>query len=379
MIGSFYGNVGRYGLEQWPMISVRWLLPVLAPIILAIAASAIAQERPLGAKLQAAFDKEQLSGLHSVLVIHNGQILAERYFRGADQRLGETWSMRQHGPETLHDLRSITKSIVGLLYGIALAEGKVPGLNQSLLAQFPEYRDLAQNPKRKAMLIKHALSMTLGTAWNENLSYLDRNNSARLMRYEKDQIRYVLDRPMESEPGEAFVYNGGAVETIARLIERGVGMSIDTYAEAKLFKPLGIRSYEWLRSADGVPVARGGLRLNVHDLAKIGRLVIQKGKFEGRQIVPAAWLEASFEPRATNKNGVHYGYLWWLVPRHWRGLPDFVAGLGNGGQTLAIQRQLNLIVVVFAGNYNSPGDGKLPQKILTKFVVPALTPKVPGR
>ena len=354
------------------IISPRWLAPFIATAFLVAALGTSAQERPFDAKLQTAFDKEQLSGLHNVLIIHNGKILAERHFRGADQRVGEPWSMRKHGPKTLHGLRSITKSIVGLLYGIALAEGKVPGLNQSLLIQFPEYPDLAHDPKRKAILIKHALSMTLGTAWNEELSYLDRKNSAVLMQYEKDQHRYVLDRPMASEPGKSFVYNGGAVAIIARLIERGVGMSIDKYAEAKLFKPLGIRAYEWVRGADGAPNSYGGLRLNVHDLAKIGKLVIQKGKFDGRQVVPAAWLEESFKPRSAHKNGMKYGYLWWLVPKRWKDLPELVVGLGNGGQTLAIHPKQNLIVVIFAGNYNNADDGKLPLKIMTKFVVPAL-------
>lgn len=354
----------------------RWLAPFITTIFLLAALSTNAQERPLDSKLKTAFDKEQLSGLHNVLIIHNGKILAERHFRGVDRRLGETWSMRNHGPKTLHSLRSITKSIVGLLYGIAVAEGKVPALNQKLLTQFPEYPDLAHDPKRKAILIRHALSMTLGTTWNEDLSYFDRKNSARLMGYEKDQLRYVLDRPMLSEPGKSFVYNSGAVTIVARLIERGVGMSIDKYAEAKLFKPLGIRAYEWARGAGGAPVPFAGLRLNIHDLAKIGQLVIQKGKFHGRQVVPAAWLEESFKPRSANKNGMKYGYLWWLVPKRWRGLPELVVGSGNGGQVLAIHRKQNLIMVVFAGNYNNADDGKLPLKILTEFVVPALEVKL---
>jgi len=358
------------------IVSPRWLAPFVTTAFLVAALNTNAQERPLDVKLKTAFDKEQLSGLHNVLIIHNGKILAERHFRGVDRRLGETWSMRNHGPNTLHALRSITKSIVGLLYGIALAEGKVPALNQKLFTQFPEYPDLAHDPKRKAILIRHALSMTLGTAWNEDRSYLDRKNSARLMGYEKDQLRYVLDRPMESEPGKSFVYNSGAVAIVARLIERGVGMSIDKYAEEKLFKPLGIRAYEWVRGAGGAPVPSSGLRLNVHDLAKIGQLVIQKGKFGRHQVVPAAWLEESFKPRSTRKGGLTYGYLWWVVPRGWNGLPELVVGIGNGGQTLAIQRQRNLIVVIFAGNYNSVGDGKLPLKILTEFVVPALKGKL---
>ena len=157
----------------------------LQALVLMFASGAAAQDRPLDANLQIAFDKGQLSGLHNVLVIHDGEILAEHHFAGIDRRWGERWSKRDHGPETLHDLRSITKSIVGLLYGIALAEAKVPGIDQSLIAQFPEYADLARDPKRKAISISHALSMRMGTAWNEELPYRDRNNSERGMEYER--------------------------------------------------------------------------------------------------------------------------------------------------------------------------------------------------
>lgn len=357
-------------------VFLRWLATPLIASFLTVALAAGAQERPLDAKLKSAFEKGQLSGLHNVLVIQDGEVLAERHFQGVDRRWGGTWDVRKHGPGTLHGLRSITKSVVGLLYGIALAEGKVPSLDQPLLAQFPEYPSLAADPKRRAILIRHALSMTMGTAWNEQPSYLDRKNSAIAMLYQRDQLRYVLDRPLVSEPGRLFTYNSGAVALIVRLIERGVGMSIDDFAKAKLFKPLNIRAYEWVRGADGAPVPYSGLRLNVHDLAKVGRVVIQDGKFNGRQIVPAAWLAESFKPRSVHRKGMKYGYLWWVVPKGWNGLPELVAGLGNGGQVLAIHRRHKLIVVIFTGNYNDPDRGKLPLKIMTEFVVPAVTARV---
>lgn len=356
------------------MSVIWWRLAVLLTVFaLAGGSDAIAQDRPLDAQLQTAFDKGELSGLHNVLVIRDGEILAERHFAGIDQPRGGRWSKREHGPDTLHDMRSITKSIVGLLYGIALAEGKVPGIAQNLLAQFPEYADLAHDPRRNATLISHALTMRMGTAWSEGeLSYLDRNNSGRRMEYAKDPVRFALDRPMVAEPGRMFVYNSGAVAVVAELIERGVGMAIDTYAAEKLFNPLAITDYEWRRRADGSTMAYTGLRLNVHDLAKIGQLLLQRGQFGGQRIVPSAWLAASFKPWSVRKRGWNYGYLWSLIPKSWRGLPALVAGTGHGGQTLAIQLEHKLIVVIFAGNYGDANQGKLPLKILTEFVVPSL-------
>ena len=351
----------------------RRLAALLIAFVLVDAFDATAQERRLDAKLQTAFDKNQLSGLHNVLVIRDGEILAERHFAGIDLPMYGRWSKRQHGPKTLHGLRSVTKSIVGLLYGIALAEGKVPGIDQSLIAQFPEYADLARDPKRKAILISHALSMRMGTAWDETeLSYLDPNNSQRAMEYTRDPVRFALDRPIISEPGTEFVYNSGAVAAIAKLIERGTGLPISKYAALRLFNPLGIADYEWRQRADGTIIAYSGLRLNIHDLAKIGKLLLEKGQFGGRRIVSAEWLAASFMPKSVRKRGWRYGYLWSLIPESWRGLPALVAGTGHGGQVLAIQPEQKLIIVIFAGNYGDTNQGELPLKIMTDFVVPAL-------
>lgn len=353
----------------------RRLAASLIALVLAGACHATAQERPLEARLQIAFDKGQLSGLHSFLLIHDGEILAERHFAGIDRRWGGTWSTRKNGAGTLHGLRSVTKSIIGLLYGIALAEGKVPDIDKNLIMQFPEYADLARDPKRKAILVDHALSMRMGTEWNEELSYLDPKNSARAMEYTKDPVRFALDRPIVREPGKQTTYNSGAVAVIAKLIERGSGLPIDKYAALRLFNPLGIEAFEWARRADGTVVAYSGLRLNIHDLAKVGELVIQNGKFRGRQILPAQWIAASTRPRSVHKNGTNYGYLWWLIPERWRGLPELIAGLGNGGQVLAIHPKRKFIAVMFAGNYNDADYGKLPLKVMTEFVVPAIMNK----
>ena len=355
------------------MLGLRRLCCAIAIVTFVAPCGAFAKDRTLDEKLKAAFAAGELPGLHSVLVIHDGETVAEDYFPGLDERWGVSLGERTHGPDTLHDLRSVTKPIVGLLYGIALAEGKVPDVDEGLLAQFPEYAVLADDPQRKAILIRHALSMKMGTEWNEDLPYSDPNNSEIAMELAADRYRFVLDRPMVNEPGDYWVYNGGAVAVIAKLIADGVGMPIDEYAERKLFQPLGITEFEWVRGQDGVPSAASGLRLNIHDLVKIGQLILQNGEFNGQQVVPAAWLEASFTPRAQLDSGLRYGYFWWLAP--WGEPPAWVAGFGNGGQRLTVQPEQNLVIAVFAGNYNQPDAWKLPVKIIEEFVVPALKAK----
>lgn len=329
----------------------------------------VASDLSLDEKINTAFSKGQLSGLHSVLIIHNDEVIAESYFRGEDERWGSPIGERDHGPDTLHDLRSVTKPIVGLLYGIALAEGKVPDLDESIVTYFPEYADLADDPVRKKILISHVLSMKMGIEWNEDLPYSNPENSEVAMELADDRYRYVLERPMVNEPGDVWVYNGGAVALVAKLISDGVGLPIDEYAEQKLFAPLGIDNVEWVSGDDNVPSAASGLRLSIHDLAKIGVLINNEGIFDKTQIISADWLNESFTPSANLRSGLRYGYLWWLDPED--SPPAWVAGFGNGGQRLTVHREHNLVIAVFAGNYNQADAWKLPVKIVEEFLVPA--------
>ena len=327
-------------------------------------------------KLRAAVEAGDLKGLHSVLVIHEGEVFAEAYFDGEDQRWGTPLGLREHGPGTLHDLRSVTKSIVGLLYGIALSEGLVPEVNAPLLEQFPEYADLAGDPQRQKLDVGHVLEMKMGLEWDESLPYSDPRNSEIAMEMADDRYRFALDRPILGPPGKDWQYNGGATAIIARMIEKGAGMPLDAFARDRLFTPLGITDFDWVEGADGTPSAASGLRLNIHDLAKIGQLVLDRGAHEGRQIVPEDWLTASFTPRA-NLDGLRYGYFWWLAGG--KGDPFWVAGFGNGGQRLTIQANLNLLILVNAGNYNQPDHWKIPVRVIEEFLSPAFRAYLKGK
>ncbi len=363
------------GVDDFPQIAnTGSMKQKFACAFLALFITLLAAKAPMATemdvRLRAAFDAGELAGLHGVLVLHRGETVAETYFPGKDESWGMPLGVVQHGPEELHDLRSVTKSIVGLLYGIALAEGKVPPLDAALIEQFPQYRDLSADPARKKMTIGDALSMRIGTQWNENLPYSDPSNSEIAMENAPDRYRFVLDRPMAAEPGTQWTYNGGAVAVIAKLIADGVGKPIDRYAKERLFAPLGIDRFEWAHGSDGEPSAASGLRLTARDLARIGELVLGKGKYGDAQIVPEEWLSSSFQPLSETSEGARYGYLWWLAP--WGEPPAWVAGFGNGGQRITIQASVDLIVVVFAGNYNQHDAWKVPVRVIEDFVVPEI-------
>ena len=325
----------------------------------------------LGDQLDTSARNGRFENLHAVLVVRGGKLVLERYYQGEDERWGRPRGRAAFGPDELHDLRSVTKSIVGLLYGMARAEGKAPVLDALLIDRFPEYQDLAADPMRRRMTVAHALSMMLGTEWDEGLSYADPRNSEHAMELADDRYRFVLDRPMVTEPGTQWIYNGGATALLGRLIAKGSGRSLRDYAQEKLFAPLGIADFEWVKGYDDEFIAASGLRLRPRDLAKIGQLVLNGGRWESRQLVPADWLEQSFQTRANVDDDVDYGYHWWLGPQSANGR-RWVAGFGNGGQRLTVAPQLDLLVTIMAGNYNQPDAWKLPVAIITEIVLPGL-------
>ena len=341
-----------------------------AALAFAAAGVANASGEDMERKLAADFEAGALRGLHSVLVLKDGETFAEAHFRGADESWGVPLGERDHGPETLHDIRSVTKSVVGLLYGIALADGIAPAPTERLLDHFPEYADLATEPARREMTVGHALSMKMGVEWDEDRPYTDPRNSEIAMEMAQDRYRFALDRPMVDEPGARWTYNGGATALVARLIEKGAGMPLDAYAEKALFTPLGVKTYEWVHGRDGTPSAASGLRLSVHDLAKIGMMVANGGVHDGAAVVPASWIEAIRTPRADLPFGLRYGYFWWLAAEGEP--PNWLAGFGNGGQRLSVNPELGLVVAITAGRYNEMDAWRLPVKVITEYVTPAL-------
>ncbi|WP_420548473.1 serine hydrolase domain-containing protein [Curvivirga sp.] len=322
-------------------------------------------------RLSEAIEDGDLKGLHSVVMMLNGERRAEAYFPGKDENWGLDLGLVQHGPDSLHDTRSVTKSIVGLLYGIALAEKAVPELNTPLLNLFPEYPDLRDGSDREKITIRDALTMQMGTEWDESLPYTDPRNSEHAMELAKDRYRFILDRPMTDKPGTTWSYNGGAVALLGKLITDGTGMPLEEYANSRLFKPLDIETYEWVKGYDGVSSAASGLRLTARDLAKIGMMVAQDGVYEGQKIVPFEWLKASSQPASLIQEGFEYGYLWYLIKGP--SGDTIMIALGNGGQRLTVQPERDFVVSTFAGNYNQPDAWQVSLKVLLEFAIPEAT------
>jgi CubicO group peptidase (beta-lactamase class C family) len=332
----------------------------------------------LGDRIDAAHRNGELAGLHGLVIARRGRLALERYYPGVDETWGRPLGTVAFGPDTLHDLRSVTKSLVGLLYGTALADGKVPPPDAVLVDQFPEYPDLAADPARRRLTVAHVLSMTLGLEWNEDLPYTSAANSEIAMELAPDRYRFVLERPIAGTPGLRWGYNGGATALLGRLIALGVATPLPDYARAALFAPLGITAFDWIKGQDGTPSAASGLRLAPRDLARVGQLIVQRGRWDGRPVVPLSWIEASFRPVVTIDEPVRYGLHWYLGELPVRAgsgsrREPWVGAFGNGGQRLYVVPGLELVVAITAGNYNQRDQRQMPLKLWRDLVMPSLS------
>ncbi|RVX45898.1 CubicO group peptidase (beta-lactamase class C family) [Nonomuraea polychroma] len=283
-------------------------------------------------------------GFHGLVVMRGGEVVLERYGAGVDYRLGDSLGHVVFDRDTLHDMRSVSKSIVALLYGIALGDGLVPEPGAGLVAQFPEYRDLVGDPEKAHLTVEHALTMTLGLEWNEDAPYTSTANSEIAMEFAPDRYRYVLERPVVEEAGKLWRYCGGATALLGGIIARGTGRPLEEYAATALFRPLGITDFDWSKGMHGAVSAAAGIRLRPVDLAAIGQLVLDGG----RGIVPGEWLQEMLRPRVNIAEGFEYGYQWYLVT----GDRPHVKGIGNGGQELLVFTGEELVVAVTAGEYD---------------------------
>jgi CubicO group peptidase (beta-lactamase class C family) len=321
-------------------------------------------------RLDEAVKAGRADGLHGVVVVRAGEPLLEYYGSGEDHSWGTPLGVVDFGPGTLHDVRSVTKSVTALLYGIALGEGLVPGPADSLLSRFPAYPDLAADPQRARLTVEHALTMSLGLEWREDLPYDSPANAEIAMELAPDRYRYVLERPVVAPPGTRYAYCGGASALLGGLITAGTGRPLPEYARSVLFEPLGIGELEWMGGYDGVASAASGLRLAPRDLARIGELVLARGEWNGRRVVPASWIDTMLTPRQKTDWGAGYGYQWYIETRV--GRPAWLA-IGNGGQRLAILPDLDTAVAITAGNYDDPEQWRTPSAVLDEVVLPALT------
>lgn len=314
------------------------------------------------ASLTQAAESGAIHNVHAVLVEHAGRLVYERYFKGSDERWGEPVGTVSFNRDSLHDLRSVSKSVTTALLGIALAGNYHEVLARPITSYFDDLKGSFGSGVEKISL-QHVLTMTAGLEWNEmTVPYTNSSNDEIRLYYTSDPVAMVLGRTAQDPAGSKWYYNGGLSQVVAGLIRRKTGLPLHKFAEKVLFEPLGITTYEWLGSSawktGTSPSAASGLRMRARDLAKIGSVFLHKGVWKGRQVIPADWIDLSTQPhvekipwgRSTGTYG--YGFMWY--PGRTKGAENYrlIRAAGNGNQRIFILPDLHLAITVYAGNYN---------------------------
>ena len=325
------------------------------------------------------FTEWRQADVHGIVVVRHGRLAFEHYFAGADSLYGVVTLDTTFDAGTLHDVRSVTKSVTSLCLGIALDHGWVKTADAPVLSFFPEWTDL-DTPEKDRITLRHLLTMSAGLDWNENIPYTDPANSEIRMIRSPNPYRFALEQPVVAPPGEVYNYSGGSAALISAVLKKTTGRSIEQFAKDELFDPLGITAIAWYHYGNGDPSAASGLRLRPRDMAKLGQLVLNHGQWDGRQVVSAGYVDAAITPQINGQGLFFYGYQFWLGRSFASGREiDWAAAVGLGGQRIFVVPALDLVAVVTAGLYNDNLQGSVPLVILNRYVLPAALKQGPAQ
>ena len=271
--------------------------------------------------------------IHSMLVVRHGVIVLDAYFY-------------PYEPTVPHDVASVTKSVTSMLMGIAIDKAYVKSVKQPVLGLLNAAPPVAADPRRSRMTIENMLTMTSGMTCGVIDAAHTAEDELAAMRHTSDWIRYAVNIPMRAEPGSQFAYCSVNNHLLSGVITARTGRSLESFARQNLFDPMGIREWLWPADPKGMSHGWGDLHLYPRDMAKLGYLYLHGGKWNGKQLVSEEWVRTSTESHAKVREGVGYGYSWWInVARE----PHIPEAEGRAGQRISIVPDKDAIVVFTAG------------------------------
>lgn len=298
----------------------------------------------------------QYVDIHSVLVAKDGVLVLEEYFNENDQ-------------DTLHEIRSATKSIGSMLTGIAIDQGFLSSESEPIFRFFEDYEPApGWTAQAKKVEIRHLISMMSGYECDDLATNFACENA---MYRTNDWVQFSLDLPFAFPPGEHWAYNSASLILVSEVITRTSGFKVDAFADRFLFEPLGIERFRWQISPRGQAWIGGGARMVPREMAKIGQLMLNRGLWNGKRLLSEEWINKSTVKQGEMMGGVDYGYLWQRgetyigqesVTAYWAS--------GNGGQYIIVLPDHGMVVVFTGGNYDSP-LAEQPFRMLTRNILPA--------
>lgn len=277
-----------------------------------------------------------------LVVIKENQVVIEEYFNTY------MWN-------TIHDIRSAGKSVTALLLGVAMKEGLIESLDQSIYSLFSKNKDLSINEDYRKIKLRHVLDMSSGLDadsddWRtpgQSSNWISRN----------DWKEYVLNIELKSSPGENFVYADIHALLVGLAIEEASGMSLKDYAQKKLFDPLGIQQVYWFTNTSNQTGAAGNLYLTTLDFAKLGLLITNEGTWNNQQIISNNYIEELIN----TKNPAigdwffmadSYGMFWYKATREFAGKTfNYLFGSGNGGNHIIVVPDEEMVIAITSSAY----------------------------
>jgi CubicO group peptidase (beta-lactamase class C family) len=322
--------------------------------------------------LDSAIQADAFQKITSVLVARRGKLVHEAYFRGSDAA-------------TLRNTRSATKTVTGVLVGIAIDRGWLVGTDAPVIPFFRDKEPFAYpDPRKEKITVEDLLTMSSLLECDDQNEF-SRGNEERMYLIE-DYVKFALDLPIRGFPAwttrpedspyqRSFSYCTAGVVVLGGVLEKASRMPVPELARQHLFAPLGISRTQWQTTPTGLAMTGGGLSLQSRDYLKLSQLYLQGGVWNGQRVVSESWVTASTTPHAQVDDETEYGYLWWLR-RFQVGGKQFAAYMmqGNGGNKVAVFPDADLVVVITTENYNVRGAHELTDRILTEYVLTAVGP-----
>lgn len=343
-------------------------------VFLILAASVVSQEingwkisdetydKALIGELKKKIADETYKQINGIVVIRNEKLLVEEYFNG-------------EGRDSLHNPRSVSKTMAGSVLGIAIHEGHIKNTEQML----GEFYDLKKydnySTKKSGVKLKHLLTMSSGF---DGYDFDEKSIGNEENMYPQDNwVKWTLDLPMATDrnPGDKWYYFTGGIVLLGDILNNKVPGGLEKYADEKLFKPLSITHYRWQYTPQNVPNTAGGFQLSALDFAKYGQLYKNGGQWNGQQIVPRDWVKKSCTKYfPTTIQGNDYGYLWFNKTYNVNGksYEVFYCG-GTGGNKIFVFVDEPLVVVVTASAYGKRYQHSQVDEMMEKYIIPAVT------